>query len=52
MKPYLEYALELYRQGGITKTEIARKAKLEFNLTADVDQLRKNISYHIITFKN
>jgi hypothetical protein len=48
MKPYLEYALELYRQGGITKTEIARKAKLEFNLPADVDQLRKNISHHIL----
>ena len=47
MKPYLEYALELYRQGGITKTEIARKAKLEFNLDSDVDQIRKNISYHI-----
>lgn len=48
MKPYLEYALELYRQGGITKAEIARKAKLEFDLPADADQIRKNISHHIL----
>ena len=48
MKPYLEYALELYRQGGITKAEIARKTKFKFNLPADADQIRKNISHHIL----
>ncbi len=48
MKPYLEYALELYRQGGITKAEIARKAKLEFDLPIEAEQLRKYISKHIL----
>jgi hypothetical protein len=44
MKPYLEYALELYRQGGITKAEIARKAKLKFDLPLDAELIRKYIS--------
>lgn len=48
MKPYQEYAVELFLQGETNKTQIAKIVKQKFNLDTELETLRKKLSKLIL----